>query len=321
MGVACGAMRILVLGGTEFVGRHIVEAAVAAGHEVTVFHRGRTEPADLPPVEHVHGDRDGGLGALEGRRVDAVVDVSGYQPRIVRLAVEALGGAADRYCFISTGSVYAEPLPPLVTEDAPLATLGAAQGPYGSYGPLKVLCERVVRSAVGDRALVLRPGYVVGPHDPTDRFTSWVRRIARGGSLLAPGDGRDLVQAVDARDLGAFVVALLEAGATGTLNVDGPPMTFAEALAAIARGCGTEPRIVWLPLEAIRARRLEGAFPLWDASEAEIDTSRARGMGLRPRPLENTARDTLAWDRDRGLPPLRAGLDPERESRMLAELG
>lgn len=313
-------MRILVLGGTVFVGRHIVEAAVAAGHEVTVFHRGRTEPADLVPVEHVHGDRDGGLDALAGRRVDAVVDVCGYQPRIVRLAVAALRGATERYCFISSESVYAEPLPPVVTEDAPLATLGAARGADASYGPLKVLCERVVRSALADRALVVRPGYAVGPHDPTDRFTSWVRRVARGGALLAPGDGRDPVQAIDARDLGAFVVRLLEAGASGTFNADGPPMTFSEMLAAIAEACGTEPRIVWLPPDVIRAHRLEGAFPLWDGRGATMDTSRAREAGLVTRPLVETARDTLAWDRARGLPPLRAGLDPEREARLLAEL-
>lgn len=314
-------MRILVLGGTEFVGRRIVEAAVAAGHEVTVFHRGRMEPTDLVPVEHVHGDRDGGLGALAGRRVDAVVDVCGYQPRVVRLAVDALRDAADRYCFISSESVYADPLPAAVTEDAPLATLGAARGTEGSYGPLKVLCERVVRAGFGDRAITVRPGYVVGPLDPSDRFTFWVRRVARGGSLLAPGDGRDPVQAIDARDLGAFVVRLLEAGASGAFNADGPPMTLAEMLAAIARACGTEPRVVWLPVETVRARRLEEAFPLWEPSGATFDTSRARAFGLATRPLEETARDTLAWDRDRGLPPLAAGLDPEREARLLAELG
>lgn len=314
-------MRILVLGGTEFVGRHIVEAAAAAGHEVTVFHRGKTEPPDLVPVEHVHGDRDGGLGALPGGRVDAVVDVCGYQPRIVRLAVDALRDAADRYCFISSGSVYAEPYPPLVAEDAPLATLGGARGPAGSYGPLKVLCERVVRSAFGDRALIVRPGYVVGPHDPTDRFTYWVRRVARGGRLLAPGDGRHPVQLVDARDLGAFVVRLLDTGGTGTFNADGPPMSFAELLAAIARACGTDPRIVWLPEDVLREQRLEDAFPLWDGSSAVVDVSRARAVGLANRPVDETASDTLTWDRERGLPPLRAGLDPEREARLLAELG
>jgi len=317
-------MRLLVLGGTEFVGRHIVEAAVASGHGVTVFHRGRTEPGDLPPVEHVHGDRDGGLGALAGRTFDAVVDVCGYQPRVVRLSVGALADAVERYCFISSESVYAEPLPPVVTEEAPLATLGAAEGPWGWYGPLKVLCERVVTARFGERALLVRPGYVVGPHDPTDRFTSWVRRVARGGAILAPGDGSDHVQFVDGRDLGAFVVRLLEQGASGPFNVDGPPMTMAELLAAIARACGTAPRVVWLPPELVRERHLEEAFPMWEGpalGASVIDTSRARAAGLVTRPVEETVADTLAWDRARGLPPLRAGLDPEREARLLAELG
>jgi 2'-hydroxyisoflavone reductase len=317
-------MRLLLIGGTEFVGRHIVEAAVAAGHEVTVFHRGRTEPADLPPVEHVHGDRDGGLDALAGRAFDAVVDVCGYRPRVVRLSVDALAGSVDRYCFISSESVYAQPLPPVVTEDAPLATLGAAEGPGGWYGPLKVLCERVVEAVFGERALLVRPGYVAGPHDPTDRFTSWVRRVARGGAILAPGDGSDHVQLIDARDLGAFVVRLLETGASGPYNADGPPMTMAEFLAAIARSCGTAPRVVWLPAPVVRERHLEEAFPLWEGPTlggSVMDTSRARAAGLVNRPLEETAADTLAWDRARGLPPLTAGLDPEREARLLAELG
>lgn len=317
-------MRLLVIGGTEFVGRHIVEAAVASGHEVTVFHRGRTEPGDLAPVEHVHGDRDGGLGALAGRTFDAAVDVCGYRPRVVRLSVGALADAVERYCFISSESVYAEPLPPIVTEEAPLATLGAAEGPSAWYGPLKVRCERVVEAGFGERALIVRPGYVVGPHDPTDRFTSWVRRVARGGTILAPGDGSDHVQFIDARDLGAFVVRLLEQGASGPFNADGPPMTTAELHEAIARACGTSPRIVWLPLQVLRERHLEDAFPMWEGPAlggSVMDTSRARAAGLVTRPVEETAADILAWDRARGLPPLRAGLDPERESRLVAELG
>lgn len=317
-------MRVLVIGGTEFVGRHIVEAAVSRGHEVAVFHRGRTEPGDLPPVEHVHGDRDGGLGALAGRAFDVAVDVCGYRPRVVRLSVGALADAVERYCFISSESVYAEPLPPVVAEDAPLARLGVAEGPGGWYGPLKVLCERVVQAGFGERAVLVRPGYVVGPHDPTDRFTSWVRRVARGGAILAPGDGTDHVQFIDARDLGAFVVRLLEGGASGPCNADGPPMTMAELLGTLARACGTSPRVVWLPADVVRERHLEDTFPMWEGpvlGASVMDTSRARSAGLVNRPVEETVADTLAWDRSRGLPPLRVGLDPERESRLLAELG
>lgn len=317
-------MRLLVIGGTEFVGRHIVEAAAAAGHDLTVFHRGRAEPGDLPEVEHVHGDRDGELGLLAGRTWDAVVDVCGYRPRIVRLSAGALAAAAEHYCFISTESVYAEPLPPVVAEDAPLSTLAAAQGTWGWYGPLKVLCERVVRSVFEERTLVVRPGYVVGPHDRTDRFTSWVRRISLGGPMLAPGTGEDVFQFVDGRDLGAFVVRLLEIGATGPYNADGPPATLAEFLGAAAAALGTEPRVVWVPEDVLRERRLEDRFPMWNGSEfgaVTMDASKARAAGLAHRPVEETVADTLTWDRDRGLPPLKAGLTPEEEARPLAELG
>lgn len=148
-------MRVLMIGGTQFVGRHVVEQAVAAGHEVTVFHRGVSEPADLPAVEHVHGERDGGLDVLEGRTWDAVVDVCGYAPRIVRRSADALVDSVGRYCFISSESVYAEPFPPVVTEDAALGTLAAAQGEWSWYGPLKVRCEHVVQTVFGERALVV----------------------------------------------------------------------------------------------------------------------------------------------------------------------
>lgn len=317
-------MRLLLIGGTEFVGRHVLEQAVAADHEVTVLHRGVTEPPDLPEVEHLHGDRDGDLGVLRGRRWDAAVDVCGYSPRVVRLSADALAGAVDRYCFISTESVYAEPLPQVVTEGSPLATLAAAEGPWGWYGPLKVLCERVVRTVYGDRALVVRPGYVVGPRDKTDRFTSWVRRCSLGGTMLAPGSGEDGVQFVDARDLGGFVVGALEHGASGAFNADGPPRTLAALLEACARVAGATTRVVWVPEDEVRKRRLEELFPMWDGSEygqVVMDASKARADGLVNRPAEETIADTLAWDRDRGLPPLKAGISPEREAQLLAELG
>jgi len=314
-------MRLLVIGGTEFVGRHIVHQAAAAGHDVTVFHRGRTEPADLPAVEHVHGDRDGGLGALEGGTWDWAVDVCGYHPRIVRSSANALAGSVARYCFVSTESVYAEPLPPLVSEGAPLATLAAAEGEWSWYGPLKVLCERAARTVFEDRLLVVRPGYIVGPLDTTDRFTSWVRRVSLGGRILAPGTGEEVFQFVDGRDLGAFVVGLLERQVVGTFNVDGPPLTLAGFLQACAAVAGTDPNVVWVPVDALRERHLEESFPMCDGSHVVMDASRARETGLTHRPAEETVADTLAWDRDRGLPPLTAGLSPDEEARLLAELG
>jgi 2'-hydroxyisoflavone reductase len=314
-------MRVLVIGGTEFVGRHIVHQAVAAGHDVTVFHRGRTEPPDLPEVAHVHGDRDGGLGALEGGTWDWAVDVCGYDPRLVRSAGDALESSVGRYCFISTESVYAEPLPALVAEDAPLATMAAAEGAFSWYGPLKVLCERVARAVFGDRLLVVRPGYVVGPLDTTDRFTSWVRRVSLGGSILAPGTGAEVFQFVDARDLGAFVVGLLEREVADTFNADGHPLTLAGFLETCAGVTQTEPRLVWLPPDVVRECHLEEAFPMCDGSTTVMDASRAREAGLAHRSVEESIADTLAWDRERGLPPLTAGIAPEEEARLLAEFG
>ncbi len=317
-------MRLLTIGGTQFVGRHVVEQAVAAGHEVTVFHRGVSEPEDLPPVEHLHGERDGELDALAGRTWDAVIDVCGYAPRVVRLSANALAGSIGRYCFISSESVYAEPAPPVVTEDAPLATLGAVHGEWSWYGPLKVLCERVVGSVFGDRALVVRPGYVVGPHDSTDRFTSWVRRSSLGGSMLAPGNGEDVVQFVDGRDLGAFVVHLVERQASGAFNADGVPLSFAGFLATCARVAGADTEIAWVPEERVHEQHLEDLFPMWEGGEfgsVVMDASKGRTAGLANRPAEETIGDTLVWDRERGLPPLKAGPTTEREALLLTGLG
>jgi 2'-hydroxyisoflavone reductase len=252
------------------------------------------------------------------------VDVCGYTPRVVRLSADALSEEVDRYCFVSTESVYAEPLPPVVTEDSPLATLAAAEGPWGWYGPLKVLCERVVRTVFGDRALVVRPGYVVGPHDSTDRFTSWVRRSSLGGTMLAPGDGEDNIQFVDARDLGSFVVAALRDGATGDFNADGPAIPLAALLETCARVADAATRVVWVPEREVQERHLGQLFPMWDGSEyggVVMDASKARAAALVNRPVEETIADTLAWDRERGLPPKKAGISPEREAQLLAELG
>jgi 2'-hydroxyisoflavone reductase len=317
-------MRILLIGGTRFVGRHVLEQASARGHEVTALHRGQTEPPDLPPAEHLHGDRETGLQVLTGRTWDAVVDVCGYAPRIVRLSAAALQGSVGRYCFVSSESVYAEPHPSVVTETAPLATLGASEGGWGWYGPLKVLCERVVDAVFGQRALVVRPGYVVGPHDPTDRFTSWIRRAARGGRMLAPGDPTSVFQFVDGRDLGAFVVALLEADAGGAFNADGQPLelgAFLETCVGVT-AAGTE--VVWVPESWVLERRLGELFPMWEpgaSGRVVMDASKARRAGLANRPIEETITATLGWDRARGLPePMGAGLTPEREAGLLAEL-
>src|SRR5882762_6808084 len=202
-------MRILVLGGTRFLGRGFVVAAQARGHELTLFNRGRTNPELHPRVERILGDRDGGLGALAGRTWDAVVDPSGFFPRVVGASARALAGSVGRYLFVSSISVYAEPIPHGVDETAPVAPLAdpaVEDIGGGAYGGLKALCEDRVREAFGERATVVRPGLIVGPHDTTDRFPYWPRRIARGGEVLAPGEPSAPVQLIDARDLAAFMV-------------------------------------------------------------------------------------------------------------------
>ena len=202
-------MRLLVIGGTHFVGRAVVEDAVARGHAVTVFHRGGTEPDGFPDAEHVHGDRDGGLDPLRGRSWDVVLDTCGYMPRVVRASAELLADGVEHYGFISTLSVYPDDTPGGMNEETPI------YGPpfpdteeitEASYGPLKAACEAEVQAAFPGRCLIVRPGYIVGPHDPSDRFTSWVRRAAAGGPMLAPRPSSEALQVVDARDLGAFTL-------------------------------------------------------------------------------------------------------------------
>lgn len=318
-------MRLLVIGGTEFVGRHLVERAVAGGHEVTVFHRGVTEPAELPPVEHLHGDRDGGLGVLRGRKWDAAIDVCGYVPRLVRDSARLLAGAADRYCFISTESVYAEPLPPAVNEGSPLATIRnkKSEDVDASYGPLKVLCEEEVIEAFGaERALIVRPGYIVGPHDSTDRFTYWVRRLARGGEVLAPGVPETALQCIDARDLAAFTLDHAERGTSDVFNADGPPVAWGEFLESCRRAADSEASVTWAPEVWLLGRGLTGEdLPLWEPGlEAVIDFSKAVAVGLAHRSFRQTVGDTLAWDRARGLPEMATGLTTEREIGLLSAL-
>lgn len=220
-------MRLLVLGGTLFLGRHVVEAALARGHEVTLFNRGLTAPGLFPEAEHVAGDRDGGLDALRGRGFDGVVDTLRDDPRLVGAAAALLGPAVERYCFVSSISVYADLSRPGWDERSPLREEG------DDYGARKARCERAVEAAVGDRALLLRPGLIVGPWDPTNRFAYWATRLARGGEILAPGPPELPVQVIDARDLAGWTVRALEEGRAGVFNAVGPayPLTLRDVLA------------------------------------------------------------------------------------------
>jgi 2'-hydroxyisoflavone reductase len=296
-------MRLLVLGGTKFLGRHVVARALADAHEVTTFTRGQTNPELFPDVEHLHGDRDGGLEALKGGEWDGVVDTSGYVPRVVRQSAELLRDAVQRYVFVSTISVYAEPEEEPDDEDV-----------QAHYGALKRACERVVEQVYGERGTSVRAGLIAGPHDPTDRFTYWARRLAAGGDVLAPGRPEQPVQLIDARDLAAWLVELALHGPGGTFDATGPQLTLGEVLERL-RGTSN---LVWV--EAPEGVTPWTELPLWLPEDGwflmQRDVSAAQAAGLSCRRLEETARDTEAWDR--GEPGDRPTLTREREAELLA---
>jgi 2'-hydroxyisoflavone reductase len=322
-------VKVLVIGGTQFFGRAFVEQAARAGHDVTVFHRGESEPDGLGDVEHVHGDRRRGIDALRGRSWDAALDTCAFVPRVVRELADALGDGVGHYTFVSSLSVHPDDLPIGATEETPIH-----QPPFpdteevtdGTYGPLKVASEEAAREAFPGRALVIRPGYIVGPNDPTDRFTFWVRRAAAGGEMLAPGPADVPVQGIDARDLAAFVLARIEAGDVSTYGVVGPgePATFGDVLESAKAAGRADTIFTWVD-EAFVAGlgdERETWFPMWHPELPGFhayDASRATAAGLRPRSFAETIADTLAWDRDRGSPPLKAGLPPEKERDLLEE--
>jgi 2'-hydroxyisoflavone reductase len=327
-------MRLLVIGGTHFVGRHAVELAVDRGYDVTVFHRGESEPGGgFPEVNHVHGDRDGDLGRLAGGTWDAVLDTCGYVPRIVRDSAAALSVSAGHYTFVSSLSAYPDDVPPGATEETP------SHGPPfpeteevtgESYGPLKVACELEVQRAFPGRASIVRPGFIVGPHDPIDRLPYWVRRAASGGAMLAPEPQDLAVQLVDVRDLAAL--DHVERQTADVFNVTGPgTLTMRELLTACIDAGDAGTSIVWGPVDFLRARDLHEPgehgweqLPYWYTDEpgfSAFDISKALAAGLALRPLTETIADTLAWDRTREQTwPMRAGIDPERERELLAEL-
>ena len=326
-------MKLLVIGGTSFVGRAFVELAVAEGHTVTVFHRGEHEPDGLPHVSHVHGDRDGDLDRLGDGTYDAVIDTSGYVPRVVEASASLLADRTARYLFVSTTSVYADDAPPPVDEETPVHA-----PPYPetedvtaeTYGPLKVACEAVVRERFGDSATIVRPGYIVGPHDPTERFASWLRRAASGSRMIAPGPADEPIQVVDVRDLGAFMLRLLEDDRGGTFGVVGPgePLTMRALVETLVVEADAGTDVVWVDRDAVFADADEDEryrlFPMWHPEFPGVhryDASRAVAAGLRHRAFRDTARDTLAWDRSRQSEPLPYGPSSEEEQELLNRWG
>ncbi|HEU5033416.1 MAG TPA: NAD-dependent epimerase/dehydratase family protein [Mycobacteriales bacterium] len=326
-------MRILVIGGSSFVGRHIVQHALDRGHEVTLFNRGQTDPGAFPAAEHLTGDRNSDLSALDGRSWDATVDVCAYVPRQVRTLLETLGTRGGHYTFISTVSVYGDVVARPQGDSAVEQGFDEAGAPLlepawddelemEKYGQLKVACEQVARELAGDRLLVVRPGYVIGPHDPTHRFTYWVERVADGRSPMAGPDAEQPLQGVDARDLGAFTVSQVERGAVDTFHVTAPEPapTFAEWLQRIADAEGVPlPEVQWvgpqpgLPLAAPKE--------FWPTMRAGL--THARSAGFTWRPIEDTVRDTLTWVRSARaagtyVPRPGVGLTPQAEADLLA---
>jgi 2'-hydroxyisoflavone reductase len=317
-------VKILVLGGTSFVGRAIVEEALARGDGLTLFSRGRTGTDLFPDVPRLVGDRaTGDYAALDGTDWDAVVDVSAYVPRQVAQAAGTLGGSTGRYLFISTGAVYDWSAGgDVVDESAPRLApeLGTEEVSGRSYGPLKVACEDEVLARYGDRATLVRPGIVAGPHDQTDRFTWWARRAAKGGVVPLAARPDQPVQVVDSRDLASLVVQLLHDDRDGTYNAVGPaePVTLAGLVEACARGTGATVDVVPVdPALAGGALPLTVADPRFDVGMRR-SAALARTVGLTATPLEQTAADVVAWDRERGEPALAVDLAADREAALQA---
>lgn len=327
-------MNFLLIGGTKFLGRALVEAAIARGHRLTLLHRGQTNPGLYPDVEHLLCDRNTDLSVLRGRKWDAVVDTSAYFPRQVRslLDLSNENRAIKHYTFISTISVYRDTHQPGIDESYPV---GAIQDQStetinnDTYGPLKALCERAAEQCLPGRVLTIRPGLIVGPHDPTDRFTYWPVRIQRGGAVLAPGRPERPIQFIDVRDLSEWTIRMIETGTIGVFNADSVPgeITMEALLLACKQVAGASARLHWLDDEFL-LRQSVGMWiemPLW-VPETEPDAAgffsvsveKAVAAGLTYRRMTDTIRATLDWANARPADyKWQAGLAPERERELL----
>jgi 2'-hydroxyisoflavone reductase len=298
---------ILVLGGTGFIGPHIVTSALARGHTVTLFNRGKTHPGLFPEVEKLRGDRDGQLEALAHRTWDAVVDPSGFVPRLVKASAELLAPSVKHYVFISTISVYAKEDIVNPDESLPVATIAdpTSEDVKANYGALKALCEKAAEAAMPGRVTNLRPGLIIGPGDPSGRFSHWPTRLAEGGEVLAPGDGGTPVQYIDGRDLGAWIVRLIEDGTVGTMNALGPArrVTMKQVLDECNHALGDKAQLTWVAADFLDKHDVSAwsEMPMWIDNQGDylgfgtLQNARAVKAGLTFRPIGDTARDTLAW--------------------------
>jgi 2'-hydroxyisoflavone reductase len=345
VGKADKPLHILILGGTGFTGPYQVKYALARGHKVTVFNRGKTHPGELPEgVEQLTGDRNtGDLSALKGRKFDVVIDNPTMLPKWVHDAAEVLKGNVDRYVFISTISVYGDVAKPGMDETAPVAKYDGKDAmketrdtviasKFALYGPLKALSEKEAEKWFPGKTLVIRPGLIVGPGDETDRFTYWPMRIDRGGEVLAPGNPSDPVQFIDARDLAEWTIRMVEQGETGVYNATGPatPLSVGGMLEGIKDGLHANATFTWVPADFLEKEKVApwSDMPVWvppsgeDGGMGAISIKKALEKGLTFRPLGVTARDTVAWFKARPAErqaKMGAGLTKEREAEVLAD--
>jgi len=324
-------MNILIIGGTRFLGRHLVDSALARGHQVTLFNRGKSDPVAFPALETILGDREKNLEKLSARRWDAVIDTCGYVPRIVRMSAQALKDCAETYVFISSISAYAGFSKIGIDESDPVGKLAdetVEEITGETYGPLKALCEQTVEQEFPGRALIIRPGLIVGPYDPTDRFTYWPARVARGGLVLAPEKPEAPVQIIDGRDLADFTINLIEQKATSIFNATGPDyeLTLSSLLETCKRVSNSDAAFEWASVGFLAENKVRpwSDMPVWvpdtpeDAGFARVNISKAIAAGLTFRPLVETVRDTLDWAATRPADhQWRAGLTAERELELL----
>ncbi len=315
-------MKLLIIGGTGFLGSHLVEAALQRRHELTLFNRGLRNPTLFPNVEQLHGNRDGELAVLQGRQWDAVIDTCGYVPRVVGASAQAVASLTEHYTFISSISVYADFSKAGIDESAPVATLTDQRiedVTNETYGALKALSEQAAERAMPGRTLIIRPGLIVGPGDYTDRFTYWPYRVAQGGEMLAPGDSQQQTQFIDGRDLAVWTIRMVEQSKTGVYNATGPD--YALSMGRFLDECktvtGSDARFIWVSDEFLTKQNVD--LPLYAPEEYRgaraVNCARAIANGLTFRPVTDTIRDTLNWKgKDT---ELKVGLKPEQEQQLL----
>jgi 2'-hydroxyisoflavone reductase len=326
-------LKLLILGGTGFIGPHQVETALGRGHQVTIFNRGKTAPNMFPQIEQLLGDREDDLKALEGREWDAVIDNSGFRPSWVEDTAKLLQGKVGQYVYMSSISVYADNSLEGQTEEGIVQTLDGPSNQNAStrnYGGMKAVSEDFVRTYFPKKSTILRAGLVVGPGDPTDRFTYWLVRIFRGGEVLAPGTPKDPVQCIDVRDLADWTIQTVEQNHYGTYNVTGPyhQLTMGQFLETCKETTHSDAQLVWVPADFLTAEKVTPwtELPLWVPPNSEmagfvtVDVSKAVNAGLSFRPMSTTVQDSLAWHRTLAENDvLEAGLKPERERDLLSK--